>query len=777
MTSETPASRRRLLGTEWSSLLDDRTLVGPAWCRAHASLVDRWLADLFREAVATVPGGEDDFALAAVGGYGRRELAPSSDIDVWLLHSGRKDAADVAERLWYPVWDAGFKLGHGVGRPKEALRVAESDLATATTLLSARHVAGADSLAATLGTGAAERWRGRSKSWLAALGREVSGRHARTGEVAFLLEPDLKEGRGGLRDVHAIGWVQAAAWLQLDIDGDALDRAYAVLLETRVALQRVTGRDSNVLTLQDQAEVAQSLGMDDPDELMASVAAAARTVTWISDGVWRAVASALRGPGGGTGQERRMGEGVLLRDGAVALEPAVPPDSLAVVLHAAATAASCDMPLDAHALRRLAAMEIDGHQRWSARHRDTLVALLSAGRPAVAVIEALDQHGIWVRLLPEWSHVRNRPQRNPFHTFTVDRHLMEAAAVAAALRDRVARPDLLLLGALLHDIGKGLAGDHSQTGAAVALALAERLGFEHDDAATIAFIVEHHLLLPDAATRRDLDDPGTVARVAEVVGGAARLSLLAALTEADSIATGPAAWSAWKADLVVTLVERAHAVLEGVEPRAEGGRFPSEEVRALMAAGKRQVLAGADTVTVVAPDRPGVFKRCAGVLALHGIAVREARAYSDEMAVAQFSVQPAADRPVRAERLIEDLERVLDGRLALRARLAERSRAYERTLTRYAPLSAGGVEITFDNDSSAEATIIDVRAPDAVGLLHRITDAFDDLDLDIRSALITTVGTLAVDAFYVVASRGGKLLDPEHLREAERAILHAITAP
>ena len=293
-------------GPDRAALWRDHTQSGPAWCRSHTQIVDGWLAALFQDAIDSVRrGAGDDFALVAVGGYGRAELAPHSDIDVWLLHNGSRAAKAVSERLWYPVWDAGIKLGHGVATPKELLRLAETDLDTATTVLSARPVAGNADLAASAGTGGLRGWQSRAPRWLDELGRRTQERWRQSGEVAFLLEPDLKDGRGGLRDVHTMRWIQSAGFLQHDTDEPALAAAHDLLLDVRVALHLITGRPSNVLNLQEQAQVAAALGHDGPEELMAAVAAAARTIAWLADDVLRRVASAIRGPARGAQQRER----------------------------------------------------------------------------------------------------------------------------------------------------------------------------------------------------------------------------------------------------------------------------------------------------------------------------------------------------------------------------------------------------------------------------------------------------------------------------------------
>ncbi|MFB9840660.1 HD domain-containing protein, partial [Actinoallomurus acaciae] len=225
----------------------------------------------------------------------------------------------------------------------------------------------------------------------------------------------------------------------------------------------------------------------------------------------------------------------------------------------AAAAAQAGLPLAISTVERLARETQPLPVPWPAEARDALVTLLGAGTPAIGVWEALDQVGLIERLMPDWERVRNRPQRNPVHTFTVDRHLVETAARAAAHTRDVARPDLLLVGTLLHDIGKGWPGDHSKTGAVMARDLGERFGFDADDVRVLETVVRHHLLLPETATRRDLDDPVTIETVAEAVGDSVVLETLAALAIADGQATGPAAWGAWKAGLYAAIARRLAA--------------------------------------------------------------------------------------------------------------------------------------------------------------------------------------------------------------------------
>jgi [protein-PII] uridylyltransferase len=764
---EVPEVRRELQA--------DASLVGRALCRAHSDAVDAWLAALLVDALDGRGGG--DVALVAVGGYGRAELSLQSDVDALLLHGGRADIGEIADRLWYPVWDAGVKLGHAVRTSREALALAADDLDTATSLLEVRHVAGAPSLTADLAEAATAQWRKRAKRWLAELSRRTAARHERAGEVAFLLEPDLKEGRGGLRDVHALRWAEAARNLLWEGDSHVLDDAYEVLLAARVELHRRAGRPGDRLLLQEQDAVADALGFAGADELMHAVASAARTIAWRSDDTWARIDSSLVGPLGRIARrDKAVGEGLVLRDGEVHLTAATDPGAdPTLTLRAAAAAARHETRIHRSSLERLAGEAPAPPEPWATDVRQALVDLLLAGPRAIGVIEALDQVGLWVRHLPEWEHTRSAPQRNAYHTYTVDRHLLEAASNAAALASRVGRPDLLVVGALLHDIGKGLPGDHTDEGIGLLETMGPRLGFGSEDVATLQALVRHHLLLPDVATRRDLDDPATVTGVAEAVGGVDTLGLLAALTEADSLATGPAAWGSWKAELVRELVARTAHVLGGGHPDEVREEFPGPEHRALLEAREPLVRGDDDRLTVVGPDRPGLLSRVAGVCALHGLDVLEASAASEEgWALEVLRVEASTGPAIAWPKVIADVDAALEGRLALEARLADRIRTYAQRGRPSAALAEPSVRV--DNDASATCTVLEVHAPDGIGVLHRIARALADLHLDIVSAKAQTLGPTVVDAFYVRDGSGRKVDEPEVLVEVERALLHALAS-
>ncbi|BEP16552.1 [protein-PII] uridylyltransferase [Acidothermaceae bacterium B102] len=729
-------------------------------------LTDNWLVELL--------GHEADVALVSVGAYGRREPAVGSDLDLVLLHRGRKDIKALAERLWYPIWDTGIGLDHSVRTLSEALDVADGNLSAASGLLELRHVAGDPVLCAELSDRAHQRWRAAARRRLPELAEVARERAERFGEIAFLLEPDLKEGRGGLRDVQSMRG-SAASWA-VDAPGREVQEAYAFLLDVRGELHRHARKPTDRLMMQEQIPVAETMGLADADALLRAVSAAARTIAFAADDNWRRVARWLGSHSRRRGKPapwRPLAAGVLEQDGEVGLARDADPATDAVLpLRAAAAAAQAGLLLSSHALSRLVAAPARLAEPWPDEARDALVALLGSGPAAIPVIESLDQAGLMERWFPEWTAVRSKPQHNPVHRFTVDRHLVEAAVEASAFTRRVSRPDLLLLGALLHDIGKGVPGDHTTTGLVLLEVIAPRLGLVPDDVATIMTLLRHHLLLPTAATRRDLDDPATVRAVAEAVGNRETLMLLAALTEADALATGPAAWGDWKAALVEDLVGRTAAVLGGAPlPSAPpltaaqlalaSGPLPAVGIMAL------QKL-GAYEVTIAAEDARGHLARCAGVLALHRLDVRGATAAAVEgTAISVFTVTPRFGEAPPWEALRADLRRNLQNQLPLGERLAQRDSAYDKG-------AVAAPQVLFDDDASDTATVLEVRAHDRPGLLYRVAQAIADRGLDVRTARVGTLGAEAVDAFYLVGTDGELVQDPA-VRDAVRdAVLSAL---
>ena len=755
-------------------------LSSPGWVPGHESrealcaLTDDWMVSLFDAAGGPGSGA----ALVALGGYGRRELAPGSDLDLLLLHPPGASVSSLADGLWYPIWDSGLKLDHSVRSVPEARRLAATDLPVMLGLLDARTVVGDDRLTAALRSSVLSDWRSLARDRLPSLRASSESRADRAGDLAHLLEPDLKESHGGLRDIVVLRAV-AASWIA-DIPHATLLEPHRVLLDVRDALHRVNGRGSDRLVVDDQAAVAEMLGVGDDDDLLRAVARSGRAVAYAADLTWSRVdrvarpkSSVRRLASRGSSPDRvPLAEGVVAHEGEVVLAlEAHPERDPVLVLRAAAAAAQAGLSLSPHAVERLANECPPMPVPWPREARDSLVSLLGAGRPTLRVWEALDQLDVWSGLIPEWQVLRCAAQRNAIHVFTVDRHLVEAAIWASALTRRVRRPDLLLVGALVHDIGKARGGDHTEVGIGLVAEIAPRLGFDEADCAVLVDLVRHHLLLPEVATRRDLDDPATIEMVAAAVPDPDTLDLLAALTEADSLATGPSVWSEWKGRLIDTLVERVRSLATG------GPALPApaltDEQRALALGSGLEVLLESDgpatRITVLSPDRVGLLAATAGVLSLHRLGVRSAQTETlGDRVVSVWTVLPVYGDVPAADRVRDDLRRALEGSLDL-AELLGRRDSDQRSVPTAAP------DVLVVPGASARASVLEVRAHDAPGLLYRVASAISAAGVDISAALVSTLGSEVVDVFYVQAPEGGVLAD-DVAADLGRAVLDALNS-
>ena len=755
-------------------LLLEGSTTGSIFCAELTKRVDQFIEEIFETA-----GSPSEIAVCAIGGYGRKELCPGSDIDVLLIHDRSVDVLPIAEKIWYPLWDAGLKLGHQVGTQEEILNLAESSLETATSLLSSRAIAGDNEIVDLLAEKAQKQWIERFRRYLKELGSTVEDRYTQYGEVAFLLEPELKQGRGGLRDAHILQWMEIAEPILITSESTVLLDAVETLLSVRVELHRVTGKRSDRLLLELQDEVAEQLKYKNADKLMGAVANAARVITWTGDGAARRIERIRQSrpirKSLGKLRNTEIAPGLDLDTGRLGLTQKADTTDPFLPLRAAVVATKCGAYLERASLEKLAESKTEIPQIWPEEARELFIELLMSGPDAVPIIEDLDQYGLFSHLIPEWESCRSKPQRNAYHMFTVDRHLLETVSIAAGLTATVDRPDLLVLGALLHDIGKGYSGDHTEIGMNLVESIAKRMGYENNDVELLVGMIEHHLLLPDVATRRDLDDDGTIKSVASAVKTLSLLSLLDALTEADSIATGSSAWSTWKAGLVRELVSRVQHVLSGgnIGDVVETA-FPSRKQLDVMTTGEEVFSGDKFELTVITSDRPGVFSKIAGVLALNGHDVIGADAFSEAgRALSVFSVAEKTYELPKWEEISLQVKLALDGRLALAARLGERSRIYTSVSTSAKPFEP---KVEVDNFTSDFATVLEVSCPDGVGVLYRITRAFAELDLNIVRARVQTLGSDVVDAFYVLDVNGRKIEDPDHLEEIELAVLRWLTS-
>ena len=786
----------------------------------RSDVLDASLTTLLEEA-----GAPEGVALAALGGYGRRELLPYSDVDLLIVHDGGRAAADVealAQGILYPLWDAGLDVGQAVRTPAECAEAATARLDTATAMLDLRPIAGATTLSQDARARVLEPVRADPTGFAVRLREARADRRARYGSAAHLLEPELKEGEGGLRDIATLGWLEAALGERLEDAGllrsperDALDAAAEFLTRVRSALHLETGRRTDRLPLDHQPTVARAMGFtDEPrliaeDGLMRAVFEHARTVTYVVDAVF----------GRFLIPQEPMGSAEV-----------VPLDAAGVLEALAASAEEGSSPAPA-VLDAIEAADVGDPVVWTTPVVDAFLRMLRAGDAGADGLETLDRLDLLVRYLPAWADVRCRPQRDPYHRFTVDTHLSAALreigrmmAPGHETEDAVEREavkqvddiDGVLLGALLHDVGKVGAGGHVEIGVEVAAQTLAAMGVADATRDLAGFLVAQHLLLPDTATRRDLTDDDLILDVAAAIGTPSRLAALYLLAKADAAATGLAAWTPWRRSLIRELVAKVQRVFDrgemGTElaerladrvgrlrdlltdaPEAEVERFVlrmprgyflsveparaarhfaaiapdvgSREVRAVTAPGTKP---GTYELLVVATDKPGLLSWIAGALALAGLSILSAQVFTTEDGVAAdlFEVEGAFEPEVGERRWREfrsTLRKAIEGQISLERRVAEKRRYYP-------PRSDTPVTVAVDNAASDFFTVIEVGAPDRIGLLHDITAALAELRLDVHLAKVTTYTGRVIDAFYVRDALGGKVTSPEQVREVESVV-------
>lgn len=780
--------------------------------RRRAELVDRALVELYEAVAPAAPRT----ALAALGGYGRGALAPASDLDLVILHDETDpDAvAALAERLLYPLWDADFTVGHAVRTPGESVALAAERLDVETALLDARHLAGDRDLSDRTAGGVLSAARSDPLRFVERLARSRRERVERFGFTTYLLEPDLKEGAGGLRDLQSLDWIErvlesvlreAGAELLRPRERAGLRSAEEFLWRARSALHLETGRRTDRLVLENQPPIAREMGFADEPGLIAV------------DGLMRALFEHARLVDG-------LADTIVSRRHRLTQVPAVdvrPSDAAGVVSLLAEREPSAG-ELDA-------IEELDWPEaiEWTDEMRDAFLGLLRSERGRSA-LETLDRLGLLGRLLPEWRDVRCRPQRDPYHRFTADIHLLscyeEMAGLlgkagssgpveAEALR-QISDRDALLLGALLHDIGKTGGGSHVEAGTRIAGPALARMRLPTSTRELAQFMVERHLLLPDTATRRDLGDENLILGVAATIGTPERLALLYVLAKADALATGPAAWTPWRQTLIRELVAKVQRVFDrgemeealaeqltdrigrlrdllAAEPEREIERFvlrmprgyflttePADaarhfpliapalganEVRTASWPGARP---GTYELLVVAVDRPGLLSWIAGSLSLEGLSILTAQVFTtdDGEAVDRFEVEGVFDPDV-GEDVWRDFRSVL--RKAIEARVSLEHRVLEKRRHYPAPRRPVPVTVTVDNDASDFFTVIEIGAADRIGLLYDITRTLADSGLDVHVAKVATYTGRVVDAFYVRDRLGRKVTDPAQATDVE----------
>lgn len=741
-------------------------------CQQTSDALDAALSALATE-------GTVDFAVVAVGGYGRREQCRHSDVDLMLLV--QRGDEEAATHLLYPLWDAGLKVGHSV-RTLGDIPDAVENIETFTALLDARLVTGDATLFQQLEASVTKLTRSR----LATLTEGLRERHQalQRGEPWQIQATDVKTNRGGLRHLQLIHWLTRARQLADGAAGPTLsselEAARERLLAVRQGVHALAERPTDQFRDDLAPRVAEWLGED--------TMTTARTLY----GAMRAIDAA-----------------------ATTTFTAIPPK------------------------RRWWQRGSDTEQLAStpseapATDLDTLRAALRAAADDTG-ITALDPlpSADWLgRLVPEWETVRARRHIAPFHTHPVDTHALRTVAEAAYIAEhdedgagtvevmeQFGDLDELLLAAFLHDVGKGREEEHSTAGAVIAERVCARAGLDASMTQRLVTMVQQHLLLPSVATRRDIADPRVIQEVADAVATARTLELLYLVAVADSRATGPDVWSAWKAQLMRSLYERVLAVLDEEGSRsfdsqqrleraqtALEDRFTADEVAAhanqiepgyllsttpeaigdhleLVADARtngvgvrRDDLDGMDRLTIVCEDRPGLLQSFAGTLAAHQANVLGGVAYTrdDGIAIEVWHVSDALGHGIddrRWARILEAIPAVYDASFPLDERIEQMRRSYP------APPATLKPTVHVENTASDAYSVVEVTAQDRPGLLHTITRVLSDLDIDIHLAKMDTLGPEVFDAFYVRRKNGRRIEDRDEIERLEARVLDAITS-
>ena len=751
--------------------------------RERSNESDRFLSQLFNTA-EKADGRKNlgkEIALAAVGGYGRGELSPGSDLDILFLHSGKASAENLkafVNDVLYPLWDK-KSVDHSVRTRSETRDAASSDLRVATGLLDIRLIAGNPDLVAAVQLDALDFWRKNTKENLANLHKSLQERHVRAGELAYLLEPDLKEARGGLRDIQALRAISLSAAIAVPLE--KISWAEGTLNNVRESLHIASGRGKDRLLFQEQDKVAKLLNYPDADAMMSDVARAARTVDYLLNYTWHALEHKEKDGLGRILKRPRIttvAKNVSASNREIVIDPFTSlNDDPVCGLRAAATAAQLGLPLSLDTCTELSENLKSGQGKlptpWPREARELLISLIGAGEAMVGIFESLDQEEIIFEWIPEWMSVRSLPQRNALHRHTVDRHMVETAVHAAKLTRKVQRPDLLLFAALFHDIGKGAQEDHSVRGVRLIEPIAQRVGFDAKEIEILKNLVLHHLLLSSTATRRDLDDPATIQSIVSLIPDVNTLELLHALSIADGEATGSAGWSDWKATLVNDLVQRVKRAMAGAE-FAQQPEISAEQMAQAEKGELRVTLeehSSGYAVEVISPDKPGLLSIVAGVFNISRLDVKSARTKTlGNSAVMYWIVTPEPHAPETSATKLHDLiaEALLDSK-DVEEKLIARATAYASIPSIPVP----DPEVEIFTDAATDATVIEVRSHDRPGLLFRIGAAITQSKIDIRSAIVTTLGAEAIDTLYVTELTGGPL-SPERATEVASHLKQAL---
>ncbi|CAK8711489.1 MAG: UTP--GlnB (protein PII) uridylyltransferase, GlnD [Candidatus Electronema aureum] len=844
-------NRQQVLEDLWQQ----QGLSGHALLARHTQLVDAFLCEQFQAAPAVRQAG-GAIVLIALGGYGRSELYPFSDIDLLLLHdrAAEKKMREAAESVLYPLWDAGFAVGHSVRTVKDAVRFAGEDYLFQVALLDARLLTGSEALFQDLLNLYRKKViEGSRDKFVRTMHNLRAERRQKYGTHSYLLEPQIKEGKGGLRDIQAMLWTAKAVF---GLDGlTALEdsgmltaeersgfaTAWDMLISIRVQLHRLSRRQNDRLFFEYQEELAAVFGCQDQDGMravehfMRQVYSCLQTVAVTTDLFFEQVQENLR-LGGKDSREQELEQGIVVRAGSLRLTAA---DALLaqqphLLLRLFFHAGRSGLPVH-HRTRQMITRSLhlaDEAFRSSKRTAKTFTVLLLAENPLPA-LETMLETGLLTAYLPEFAKVESLAQHDLYHICTVDRHQLQTVAELAKLRRTeaelsaaVAEPQLLCLAGLLHDIGKGRGADHSVLGAELVSSIGLRLGLDSNERERLAFLVRWHLFLPENALRRDLSDHAFIREAARLIGDQDMLTMLYLLSIADSKATGPSAWSDWKATLLAKLFLKVRACLESGctaeeycgQNEAQGAAWLREQAAARLKPGEainmplaelpadyltsfnpeevaqhlrlhrdqaallqQKVLLfpeerqGHWSLLILCTDRHGLLAKICGVLALHSLSVLAAKIFTwpdgtvvDVLDVTPIAALEFADQNWQA--LENDLNRAVNYRLDVGLQLHNKL----ETLSRKPAVQLAKTEAVISNAASDQYTVIEVYGCDHLGALYQLTQTLSDFRLSIHRARIATEVEQLIDVFYVTTEDRRKVEDAALLAEINHALLHVI---
>lgn len=546
--------------------------------------VDTYIQECF--SLIEVDGVNDDIALVALGGYGRKEFFPSSDVDLMILYrpTVKKNIGKISDAILYPLWDTGLDVGHGVRTVKESITHAKEEYFFLVALLDARLICGSKVLFDELVADYRAKYvDGHRESFVGEMKEYRKDRRDRFGSHSYLLEPHIKEGRGGMRDIQAMMWtarvvfglnnledIQGAGLLQAT-EQKEFQEAKDFLVKLRCELHYLSNRKNDQLYFEYQSDVAQTFGYKDTKSLLAveqfmrDVYGALQVVTIITDLFFDHVDEVLGFVGKGRKVKDKLVEkGIEIKGGKIHLTAskqdvrAKPQIIIRVFLAMSRTGLGLH-----HRSRKLVGSYIDfitDKERTSPRLAKTFFTLMVEAKDILTVLGTMLETGVLAAVIPEYARITRLAQHDLYHIYTVERHSLQAVAELhdivgdmESVVENVSQLKVLYLAALLHDIGKGSGRDHSVEGAEISRIIGARFSLSARECETLAFVVRYHLFIPENALRRDLNDAVFIQRCAETIGDLDRLSMLYLLSVADSKATGPSAWSDWKGALMEEL--------------------------------------------------------------------------------------------------------------------------------------------------------------------------------------------------------------------------------